>query len=251
MYAQMNPSTPALQAVSETDTQWSQEATPNGKTVILIVDSDSFLQELLASGIRLHNPSYEILLTESPHSAFLLLQRHKVDLVVSEAVFPGSDRGVEFLLGLEEYSPGLPVIVLTETPTSELQKPISAETVISKPPDMDFLLRRIDRLVQQSRESILRGITLESFLQVLQVEQKTCTLTVITGRRIGHLYIDAGELIHAETGSRRSKAAVFAMLSWNDYSIKITESCDAEPTITERLNGILMDWCVHKDHGLI
>jgi hypothetical protein len=86
---------------------------------------------------------------------------------------------------------------------------------------------------------------------VLEVEKKTCTLTVTAGHRVGRLYIHDGLLIHDETENFESKAAAFAMLSWPDYSIRIVEKCDATPTITDRLNAILMEWCVEKDHGLL
>ena len=222
-------------------------------TRVLMVEPDPFLREMVEAGIRLYNPSFGISHAENPETALLLLRRYEISLVLTEIHFPDAEiRGAEFLLQLKEHAPQLPVILLTEnTAVEDFLHLTNISSVVGKPPDMDQLLRTINQVVQENRESILRGISLESFLQILEVERKTCTLTIRSGYQTGRLFIHDGELIHAETGELKSKAAAFAMLSWPDYSIKITERCDAQPTIAERLNSILMEYCVQKDHGLV
>ena len=218
---------------------------------VLVVDSDQFLQEMVESGLELFNPDYVTIKAENPETALMMLRRYPVEAVVMDIEFPHSPiHGSELLQALHDFSPQLPVIVLTEARPEELEG-VGANAFLPKPPDMDQLLNKVNQLVQQNKESVLRGISLESFLQVLEVEKKTCTLTVTAAHRVGRLYIHQGELIHAEAGELESKAAAFAMLSWPDYSIKVIEKCDAKPTIAERLNAILMEWCVHKDHGLL
>ena len=220
---------------------------------ILVVDPDPFLQEMIESGFRLFNPQYAIVHADNPESALLLLQRHEVEAVITEIDFPDArKRGVEFLEDLEDFSPNLPVILLTEEMPETLRSIVKAEAFIPKPPDMDYLLKKVHKAVGQNRASVLRGISLESFLQVLEVEQKTCTLIINSADgHAGRFYISAGKLIHAETDRFHSKAAAFAMLGWPDVRIKIIEKCDATPTITDRLNAILLEYCVQKDHGLV
>lgn len=223
-------------------------------THLLLVDPDPLLQEMVETGLRLFNPGFVVLKADDPEAALELLRRYKVEVVITELEFPQSaakKRGIELLLDLETLSPQVPVIVLTEASLDEFRDLLRARAFLAKPPDMDSLLHKVHQLVQESRESILRGISLESFLQVLEVERKTCTLTITSGHRVGRLYVHEGILIHAETEHFESKAAAFAILSWPDYSIKIVEKCDALPTITDRLNAILMEWCVNKDHGLL
>lgn len=219
---------------------------------VLLVDPDPLLQEMVETGLRLYNPSFLVLKADDPESALWMLRRYKVEVVITELEFPPArGRGLDLLLDLETLAPRLPVIVLSEAPLEDFRNLLRARAFLAKPPDMDALLHRVNQLVQENRESILRGISLESFLQVLEVERKTCTLTITSGRKVGRLFVHEGVLIHAETENFESKAAAFAILSWPDYSIKIVEKCDAEPTITDRLNAILMEWCVNKDHGLL
>lgn len=219
---------------------------------ILLIDPDTLLQEMIESGLRLFHPGIEVLKAQNPEVALQLLNERKVEAIITELEFTGSTRpGRLFLEELAKALPQLPIIVLTDAPFHEFPGSLRAAAVLAKPPELDLLLRRVDQLVRENRESILRGISLESFLQVLEVERKTCTLTVTSQNQVGKLYVFEGKLIHAETNDHAAKAAAFAMLSWPDYSIKIVEKCDAQPTITERLNAILMEWCVNKDHGLL
>lgn len=223
-------------------------------THLLLIDPDPLLQEMIETGLRLFNPSFVVLKADNPEAALPLLRRHKIEVVITELEFPKAPgrtqkSGLDLLLSLETLSPQLPVIVLTEAALDDFRDLLHARAFLAKPPDMDSLLHQVNQLVQENRESILRGISLESFLQVLEVERKTCTLTITSGHRVGRLYVHEGILIHAETEHFEAKAAAFAILSWPDYSIKIVEKCDAEPTITDRLNAILMEWCVNKDHG--
>lgn len=222
-------------------------------TPILLVDPDPFLQEIIESGFKLFNPEWKILKADNPASALLILGKQKVELVITEVDFPDAHKtGIDFLADIADFSPQMPIIVLSEVAPEEIRGLTNSEVFINKPPDMDYLIGKAHRTIQKRRESVLRGISLQSFLQMLEVERKTCTLIITTDdHRTGRLYIANGELIHAETDHFESKAAAFAMLSWQDYSIKIIEHCDAKPTIAERLNAILMEWCVHRDHGLI
>ncbi|MEM9554013.1 MAG: DUF4388 domain-containing protein [Acidobacteriota bacterium] len=220
---------------------------------VLVVDPDAFLGEMIASGFALYDQGFRVRRVDEPTQALALLEGEgSIDAILTEVVFEGAaKRGVEFLLDLEEQYAEIPVIVLTDRPVAELQGLVRVVAFIMKPPDMDYLFRKVDQIIQQSQSSILRGISLETFLQVLEVERKTCTLTVKAGNRQGQLYLHRGELIHAEAADREAKEAVFTMLGWSDYTIQIVETCNAEPTIQERLNSILMEYCVQKDHGLL
>jgi len=223
---------------------------------ILSVDPDRFLQEMIESGFRLFQPDWTLLKADDPETGLFMLRRYEVDAVVTEIELSGTgdggvgQTGAEFLGELERSHPDVPVFILTEAPAEEVQGLTTAD-FIAKPPDMDYLIGKVHRAVQRRRESVVRGISLESFLQMLEVERKSCTLTVTSGPRSGRLYVRGGALIHAEAGNRAGKTAAFAILSWTDYRFEILDECHAEPTITDGLSSILMEWCVQKDHGLL
>ncbi len=55
----------------------------------------------------------------------------------------------------------------------------------------------------------IHGISLDSFLQMAQMEKTTCTLTVRADSDLGVIYLLKGELIEAETGVLSSADAAY------------------------------------------
>lgn len=223
-------------------------------TRIVLIEPDPFLREMIEAGLRLYDPSIVLLQAEDPEKARLWLRRYPISLVLMEVHFPvesGAMRGTEMILRLQEHLPEVPVVLLAEGPVEDYLGFKNVSSVVPKPPDMDFLLRTVTQVIQEHRESFLRGISLESFLQILELERKTCTLKVRSGGKRGLLYLRDGAPLDAVAGAIQGKDAAFAMLSWPDCSIKLIEKCDAEPKIEESLSSLLMEFCVQKDHGLL
>ena len=71
----------------------------------------------------------------------------------------------------------------------------------------------------------LQGISIDSFLQMVQMEKTTCTLKVVSGKKEGHLYILKGDLISAETQGLKNFDAACAIISWDDTIIEIENTC--------------------------
>jgi hypothetical protein len=98
----------------------------------------------------------------------------------------------------------------------------------------------------------IRGISLDSFLQMAQMEKTTCTLTVSTNEEVGYLYILKGVLIAAETGDLDGKDSVFRILSWENVSIEIINTCEkTENEINQPLMNLLMEGLRLKDENQI
>ena len=94
----------------------------------------------------------------------------------------------------------------------------------------------------------IHGISLDSFLQMVQVEGKTCTLTVKTADEIGYLYFLKGDLIDAEAGEIKHKEAAALIISWNDPVIEIEEDCQKKTNnINQSIMDILMEGMKLKD----
>ena len=94
----------------------------------------------------------------------------------------------------------------------------------------------------------LQGISLDSFLQMVQMEKTTCTLKVISGRREGFLYILNGDLISAETQGLTNLDAACAIISWDDAVIEIENACSkTKNEINQPLMHVLMEGLKLKD----
>lgn len=94
----------------------------------------------------------------------------------------------------------------------------------------------------------LQGISLDSFLQMVQMEKTTCTLKVVSGKKEGLLYILNGDLIAAETQDLQNMDAACAIISWDDTVIEIDNSCaKTENEINQPLMHVLMEGLKLKD----
>jgi hypothetical protein len=71
--------------------------------------------------------------------------------------------------------------------------------------------------------SRIHGIGLGSFLLMAKFEKVTCTLEVITKGTVGYLHLNEGNLVSAEVGVMKNKAAAFEIISWSETRFDILE----------------------------
>jgi hypothetical protein len=91
------------------------------------------------------------------------------------------------------------------------------------------------------------GVSLASFLQMLEQERKTCTLVVESDEQSGRLYFDAGDLIDAECGGEVGREAVYRLLTWNAPSFRVTEPEDRLRRIIQPLAHLLLNAATLQD----
>lgn len=217
---------------------------------LLFVDPDDFLIDMIEAGLRLTRSKWEILATHSPAEALEILEEHsELDAIVTELVFDRSTAAAKsFIHEVAQRWPEIPIFVMTSLDAAETRE-IETTEYIAKPPDMDFLMRRIDRAIRRQRESVVRGISLPTFLQILEIEKKTCTVFVSHGGRVGELFFRDGRLLDARLDGIEGAEALYAMLSMKEHSLRVVDTCEAEPRIGMSLASLLMEWSVRADHA--
>ena len=85
---------------------------------------------------------------------------------------------------------------------------------------------------------MVQGISLPSFLHMAQFERLTCTLEIKTTGAVGYLHLLDGELITAESGSMKNKAAAYEIISWDNSEIVLL---DAAGRSKNEINQPLME----------
>ncbi len=91
------------------------------------------------------------------------------------------------------------------------------------------------------------GVSLASFLQMLEQERKTCTLVVESEDQSGRLYFNEGDLIDAECGGDIGQEAVYSLLTWQGPSFRVTEPEDRLQRINLPLAHILLQAATRQD----
>ena len=103
---------------------------------------------------------------------------------------------------------------------------------------------------QQEKPIVLiSGFVLANFLQLINLEQKTCTLKVKTKNRIGYLYFNQGELINAETDGMDGEKAATRIISWKNVQTEVQDSGHTEKKIHTPLMHILLNSTRHADEN--
>ena len=99
-------------------------------------------------------------------------------------------------------------------------------------------------------ESMIHGISLTSFLQMAMFENISCTLEIKTTGKIGRLFLLQGELIAAETGRLKNKAAAYEILNWKNTSVELREQSEKKTNeINQELWEILSKALKLKSEG--
>ena len=194
---------------------------------VLIVDDESALLLSIKSGFE-GNGRLQILTAENGREALDILDRNRLDLVVTDLRMPVMD-GIQLLSVMSESFPEVPHIVMTAFGTPLLDKLLlqaGALNILEKPFDIEALEQAICKALDahEERSHSLSGLSLSSFLQMVAMEEKTVHVKVFhpSGRN-GSLFFRLGELIDAEADRLTGDAAALEMLAWEDIRVSMKE----------------------------
>ena len=93
------------------------------------------------------------------------------------------------------------------------------------------------------------GVSLASFLQMLEQERKSCTLNLTSGDRDGCLYIEEGHLIDAECEDLVGEDAAHILLALENPSFKVTDAEDRLHRIKQPLAQLLLNTATRIDEA--
>ena len=102
--------------------------------------------------------------------------------------------------------------------------------------------------MKQRVKGRVENLTLASFLQLLEMERKTCSLAVSSLGHRGLLYLREGHLVGAETAGLKGQPAALEIVTWENADIEISDHVPPfEPEIEATLRFLLMEGMRLKD----
>ena len=222
---------------------------------ILIVDDEPRLLQSIHAGLKIHSTSFKVATALNGEEAVNLLASTPIDLVITDLKMPVMD-GFELLTHISNNYPCLPAIVMTAFSTPDIEKKIedsSSLKLLDKPIDFDELAASIFEILERSKEEgSLTGISLASFLQLIETEQKTCLIEVRSKSSKGYIYFNQGNLYSAVYGKIKGEEAVFGMLLLDEVEIRIKKHVKRrfKKTIQAPLLALIMEGMQRKDERL-
>lgn len=218
-------------------------------TVLIVDDDESFLLSLI-DGFKSYEDQFGIITAHNGEEAVAILDKQEIHLVLTDLKMPKMD-GFALVAHLSSHHPEIPVIVMTAFGTPDIEenlREIKSLQYIEKPIDFNLLVSKILKGLEGRSKGFITGVSLSSLLQLLQLDKKTCTVTVHSGRHQGTLYFRSGDLLDASAEGLSGEDAVFTILSWKNVDIMLDNSCAiSKPEIQNSLGFILLEWSRRED----
>ncbi len=208
---------------------------------VLIVDDEISLLLSIKAGFEPYKDRFNLFTAEDGKKAIVILKSNPIDLVVTDIRMPEMG-GFELLVYMNANFPSIPAIVMSAYGTREIEGQFESIGIIGfldKPVDFNELFESIEEGLQRSSQSgTLTGISVGSFLQLIEMEEKTCLFEVRAPKKRGLFFFRQGRLHDAVCGTLVGEEAAIEMVMWN----RVRLSFKNLPTnkITKRINSELM-----------
>ena len=227
---------------------------------VLIVDDDQIWLRLIKKKFEGYSDAFDTETAVDGLEAVEKLKEHAVSLVVTDLQMPNMD-GLTLLAHLSEQYPDIPVIIMTAYSSPNSKKSVldgGAAGYIEKPFVVEDLAKKIISTLEKETEGgTLQTVPLDMFIQLIEMEQKTCTIRVLnkaTGEK-GVLFFNDGNLMEARHHNLQGTPAAYKIFAWDKVTLAIQDECAIkEKRIDGDLQAILFDAIRIKDeagHGKI
>jgi len=193
---------------------------------ILIVDDEETLLLIIASRFKNYRDRFTVFTARNGKEAVKILETEKINIVVTDLKMPEMD-GFELLIYMGNNFPSIPVIVNSAYCNPEIQLKIDAIgtiRILDKAVDFDLLLEVVMQELEDHPSGSISGISTSGFLQLIEMEQKTCLLEVQSaGQTKGLLYIVKGDLYDARCGDLSGEDAAYKVIGWDKVQLSLKE----------------------------
>ncbi|MGA6925012.1 MAG: PilZ domain-containing protein [Desulfosarcina sp.] len=211
---------------------------------ILIVDNDPITLHTFVGLMKSQGGFLQVHSAANIHSTLQVLADETIQLLITGMHIPEMDT-YELLSLLREKYPQTRVIVMTNNASSMFRAKIRQMTSVihfDQALDISMLTKRIFTELQIDYGGQLRGITLASFLQMLELEGRSCSLNVTAKGKSGRIYVVDGKPVTAKMGLLTGKPAALHILTWENVWIDIDYARqDVVPEMATPLMNLLLE----------
>ncbi len=222
---------------------------------VLFVDDDQIMLLAIEKRFASFSDSFTMIMAHDGFDAVQKLKESSVSLIVLDLKMPRMD-GMSLLTHTREKYPDIPVIIVSGYRTAEMYKLAKAKGVIayiSKPFQVDDLGKIImSTLQKEAAGGIMHNVSPTVFLQLMEMEAKTCTIRIIDkiSQKGGILYFMEGQLLDARIGELKGINAAYRVFAWDEVTIFIQNECiPRENLINSELQPIIMKAVGMKDES--
>jgi len=221
---------------------------------ILIVDDSVMLINYLEDAFKQYEDKFHLLTANDGLEAIEMIKNKSISLLVTDLQMPKID-GLGLLAYTNKYYPNIPCIVMSAHGTPKIIKSIQSDILqfIEKPFTAEDLAQSIISALKRDRpDGSLSGISIVSFLQMIEMEQKTCLCEVESSSALkGFFYFKGGVLYHAVCGSLKGEEAAIKMIQIDNPTINFRKPPDRKISrgIKTELTALILEATRLKDES--
>ncbi len=218
---------------------------------ILIVDDNKQILEKMHGFLSRFRDEFRVITANDGGKAINLMKETNVDLLITDLVMPQTD-GLTLLAYINERYPRVLCIAMTGYATENIIRmlPDNLLCLVRKPFKLYELLHIIRKGIKtKSPAGTVRGISIPSFLQLIEMDEKSCALDVtLANDKKGTFLFKGGILYEAVFGDMTGEEAAMEILK-TDEKAKVTLNPLPKQNIPRRINSRTMDlllksaWC--------
>ncbi|MEW6376185.1 MAG: response regulator [Thermodesulfobacteriota bacterium] len=187
---------------------------------VLIVDDEETLTWSMAKSLSKDKDKYEVMIANNGREAINLLKKNKIDLVISDIRMPDIN-GLDLLVKIKKEHPQTKVIIMTAYGSSDVQKEANQRGslfYVEKPFEISDIRKIIIDLIGKKKgfRGKVFGLQLTDIIQMNCLSRLTTALIVTKDGDRGVIYLNEGEIIHAECGEEKGAEAFYRILSWQE-----------------------------------
>ena len=211
---------------------------------ILIVDNDPVTLHTIVGLLKSQSTFFQVLPATSIQTAIDTLAAYEIHILITGMHLPEMDT-FELLSVLGADYPETPAIVMTNNASSMLRTKLRQMPLVihfDQALDISMLTKRIFTELQIDYGGQVRGLSLSSFLQMIELERRACTLQITAKGKLGTIHLIGGKPVAAKMGLLEGKAAALHILTWENVLIDIDYApCEIKKEFDVPLMNLLLE----------
>jgi CheY-like chemotaxis protein len=221
---------------------------------VLIAEDNPVLRKLIRTRLNEYKNRFDPVIVKDGLDAIRVLKKQPVSLLVTDLKMPKID-GLTLLAYVDQHHPKTPCIIMTAHSTPKLKKRLQQDVVqyIEKPLKIEKLVQAVIEVLEQGIPTgTLHGVSIASFLQMIEMDQKTCLFEIDSPEKSkGLFYFQEGILFDAVYGKLRGVEAAVKMIQLDNLGINFRKlpQKSMKRRITMELMGLIMEAMRQKDES--
>jgi DNA-binding response OmpR family regulator len=213
---------------------------------VLIVDDEETLTWSMAKSLSKDKDKFEVIIANNGSEAINLLRKNEIDIVISDIRMPDIN-GLDLLVKIKKEYSGIKVIIMTAYGSSDVQKEANRRGslfYVEKPFEISDIRKIIIDLLGRRKgfQGKVIGLQLTDIIQMNCLGRLTTALIITKDGERGVIYLNEGEIIHAECGEQKGTDAFYRILSWQEGEfVSNTDVTSATQTIHQSWEHLLIE----------